>query len=427
VSLLGLPTTDLDAYCASGGYATLQRFREADPGALVDLVEASGLRGRGGATFPTARKWRSALAQPGPRFLVCNGGEDEPGSRKDRLVMECYPHQLLEGVLLAAYALGVERAFLYVNAEFDAARESLQRALEQVRQAGIGGSVSVELIEAPSVYVAGEETAALEVIEGRPPRPRRKPPYPAESGLWGRPTVVNNVETLLAVAHIASGGRAERTLVTLGGWVNRPGVYELTLGTPLGTIVDAFGDGVRLAKPLKAISPGGPSTAYLDASQLDIRFDYADLQAAGSSIGCAAVRVVPDGACMVEEVLRFAPFFADGSCGQCGPCVQGTRKIASLLEEIRMGTRDSRPLELLSRLGVRLRGMGICGLITGATGAAASAVALFPGDFEHHAHYGVCPGLPRAEHFAAHRHAWRTPAQIWPRPRRGSTWRRVRA
>jgi NADH-quinone oxidoreductase subunit F len=426
--LLAQPASSLGDFRAQGGYAVLERaYASARPDELVDLVEVAGLRGRGGAAFPTARKWRAALAQPGPRFLVCNGGEDEPGSLKDRLLMERYPHSLLEGMLLAAYSLGVDRAFLYVNADFRASLDSLRRALDEARQGGFFERTRIELVEAPPVYVAGEESAALEVIEGRPPLPRRKPPYPTEAGLWGRPTVINNVETFVAVSALARGGLeaygAGTLLITLGGWIERPGVYEVALGTPLRSIVEGIGGGVRQGKPLKAFSPGGASTAYLDASQLDVRLDYADLQAAGSAVGCATLRVVPEGSCMVEEVLRFAPFFAEGSCGQCGPCVQGTRKIAAVSEEIRLGTRDRRPLELLARLGVRLRGMGICGLITGATAPAASAIALFPNDFEHHARYGVCPGLGRSNgvlRVSAHRPAWPSAAVPRRRPRPGA-------
>jgi NADH-quinone oxidoreductase subunit F len=406
--LLAHPAASLADYRAHGGYAALERARAAGhPEQVLVAIEAAGLRGRGGAAFPTARKWRAALEQPAPRFLICNGGEDEPGSLKDRLLMEQHAHTLLEGFLIAAWALGVERGFLYVNASFAASLTSLRRALSEARQAGLLDGLDVTVVEAPDTYVAGEESAALEVIEGRRPLPRRKPPYPTESGLWKRATIINNVETLAAVcAIIRHGPDAYRrfgtsespgtVLLTVSGWIEAPGVYEVPFGTPLRTIIETYGGGLRLGKSLKAISPGGASTAYLPASKADVCLDYAALQAAGSALGCGTLRVVPDGACMVEEVLRFAPFFAQGSCGQCGPCVQGTRKIADLVEDVRWGARDRRPLEMLQRLGQRLPGMGICGLITGATAASASALALFPEDFEHHARFGMCPGLAKA-------------------------------
>jgi NADH-quinone oxidoreductase subunit F len=346
--------------------------------------------------------------------------------------MERHPHTLLEGVLLTAFAVGAERAILYVNRTFAASLATLRVALSEARDAGYVRDVNVQVVEAPDAYVAGEESAALEVIEGRAPRPRRKPPYPTESGLWGRPTVVNNVETLATVAAIVRDGpeayRALGTpdspgtmLVTLTGWVERPGVYEVPFGTPLRTVIEGLGGGVSQGKRLKAISPGGASTAYLAADKVDVPLEYAALGAAGSTVGCGTLRVVPEGACMVEELLRFAPFFASGSCGQCGPCVQGTRKIAAVTEDLRMGTRDSRPLELLARLGTRLRGMGICGLITGATAPASSAVALFRADFEHHARFGVCPGLSSAAgtRFVAHRSAFAHAAIGSPRGRSG--------
>jgi NADH-quinone oxidoreductase subunit F len=431
--LLTHPAQSLAAYRAQGGYHALEGVLAAgDPERVVAQVDAAGLRGRGGAAFPTARKWRAALSQPGPRFLVCNGGEDEPGSLKDRQLMEHHSHTVLEGLLLAAHAVGAERAFLYVNATFSASLEALRRALAEADQAGYLNGVIVQVIEAPDVYVAGEESAALEVIEGRTPLPRRKPPYPTESGLWGRPTVINNIETLAAVTAIVRRGPAAyrclgtpanpgTMLLTLTGWIERPGVYEVPFGTPLRTIIDTHGGGVRLGKRLKALSPGGASTAYLSADQLDLPLEYGSLEAAGSSVGCGTLRIVPEGACMVEELLRFAPFFAGGSCGQCGPCVQGTRKIVALAEEVRWGTRDHRPLELLARLGVRLRGMGICGLITGATAPAGSAVSLFAGDFEHHARYGVCPVMgPTPVRFAAHRRAWMPTGAPPRRPRPGA-------
>jgi NADH-quinone oxidoreductase subunit F len=400
--LLAHPAVHLADYRAQDGFTALTRVRaEGRPEHVLAAVERAGLRGRGGAAFPTARKWRAALEHPTPRFLVCNGGEDEPGSLKDRLLMEQHPHTLLEGCLLAAYALGVERVFMYVNTSFTASLAGLRHALSEVRDAGLLGPVDVEVIEAPDMYVAGEESAALECIEGRRPLPRRKPPYPTESGLWSRATVINNVETLAAVAAIIRQGpdayrrfgTAEApgtVLLTLTGWIEAPGVYEVPFGTPLRRVIDGYGGGLCGGKPLKALSPGGASTAYLPASKADVRLDYAELEAAGSALGCGTLRVVPEGACMLEEVLRFAPFFAGGSCGQCGPCVQGTRKIAALTEDLRWGVSDRRPLEMLERLGQRLPGMGICGLITGATAASASALALFPEDFEHHARFGTC-------------------------------------
>lgn len=437
--LLSEPAADLHAYRHGGGYRALDAaLLDGAPERIVTAVDAAGLRGRGGAAFPTARKWRTALAHPGPRFLVCNGGEDEPGSLKDRELMQHHPQRVLEGLLLTAYAVGAERAFLYINATFAEALQALRRAVAEARQAGYigpdtfgrGRSIEVDVIEAPPLYVAGEETAALEVIEGRAPLPRRKPPYPTERGLWGQPTVINNVETLAAVAAILRDGvaayRRQGTaespgtlLVTLTGWVERPGVYEVPFGASLRAVIEAYGGGVRGGKPLKALSPGGASTAYLSAGQVDVALDYEALRAAGSAVGCGTVRVVPAGACMVEELLRFAPFFAEGSCRQCGPCLQGTRKIAKVADEIRLGTLDQRPLELLGRLGVRLRGMGICGLITGATAPAASALALFREDFEHHARYGVCPGLGPPRRFTAHRRAWQQGGSPPPRPHPG--------
>lgn len=398
--LLGSSAASLKTYTAAGGYQSLARARELPPEAVVAQVDAAGLRGRGGSGFPTARKWRAARAHPGPRFLVANGSEGEPGSLKDRVLMQCSPHRVLEGALIAAHAVEAERVFLYVNATFTEAVAALRTAIRDAREAGILDSrhhPTVEMVEAPPCYVAGEETAALEVIEGRPPRPRRRPPYPAVAGLWGQPTVVNNVETLAAVEEVLRWGpdayrRTATLLVTLSGGVERPGVYEVPLGIPLGSLIDAWGGGVRAGAGVKAVSPGGLSTAYLPASALETPFEYEALRAAGSSVGCASLRVIPQGVCMVEELEGIAAFFASETCGQCGPCVQGTRRIWELVQAHGRGNAEQRDLGLLTRLGERLPGRGICGYLAGAAAPVASAVRLFWEDFESHIRFGTCRG-----------------------------------
>lgn len=390
---------------ASEGYRSWARARDLPPLGVVDRVEEAGLRGRGGSGFPTAWKWRAAREHPGPRFLVVNGAEGEPDSLKDRLLMECYPHRILEGALIAAHALGATRVYVYINRSFPGALGAMRAAVADARAAGYlsageahhAAGPLVEVVEAPPVYVAGEETAALEVIEGRPPRPRRRPPYPAESGLWGQPTIVHNVETLAAVEAIFRMGpevycRSATVLVTLAGWVTRPGVYEVPLGTPLRELIETWGGGVRGGVAVKAISPGGLGSPYLPATALETPLEYEALREAGSVLGCATVRVIPQGACMVEELQRVVRFFASGPCGQCRPCVQGTGRMSAVLEGLRAGRGGRGDIDLLARLGARLPGRGICGYLTEAAGPVYSALSLFWEDFEHHLRWGTCPG-----------------------------------
>lgn len=413
-------------------FAGLRRALAMSPEAVVAEVEAARLCGRGGAGFPTAVKWRTAAAGPAPRFVVVNGGEHEPGSFKDRLLMERHADRVVEGALIAAHAVGAAGLFFYVNRTFPQAAAALQQAVALARAEGLLGELAVRTVEAPSVYVAGEETAALEVIEGRPPQPRRKPPYPARAGLWGCPTVVNNVETLAQAAVVLRLG-AERIrrvgtpdspgtlLVSVTGWVNRPGVYEVPFGTPLREVIEGMAGGVWGGRPLKAVQPGGPSSAFLGPAALDTPLDPAALERAGSWLGCGAIRVVAQGVCMAEELLRIAGFFAGESCGQCGPCLQGTRRMEQLLQSLRLGIRGTGALDLLRRLGSRLPGKGICALVSGAAAPVASALALFPADFEHHARYGVCPQLGPLPRRGDRGRLWQPagPGPGWRRLRRG--------
>jgi len=403
--------TGVRAFRAVGGYRSLAQARGLSPLGVVDRVEEAGLRGRGGSGFPTASKWRAAREHPEPRFLVVNGAEGEPDSLKDRLLMERYPHRVLEGALIAAHALRAQRIYVYVNRTFSEALGAMRAAVDDARAAGYvdpeeGGGPSgpaVEVVEAPPAYVAGEETAALEVIEGRPPRPRHRPPYPVESGLWGRPTVVNNVETLAAVEAIFRMGpeafrRCATVLVTLSGWVTRPGVYEVPLGTPLRDLIEKWGCGVPGGVGIKAISPGGVGSPYLPATALETPIGYETLREAGSALGCASVRVIPEGTCMVEELHRVVGFFAAGPCGQCRPCVQGTERMGAVLKGLREGRGARRDIDVLARLGARLPGRGLCGYLAEAAGPVSSALSLFWEDFEHHLQFGGCPGRrPRPE------------------------------
>lgn len=402
----------LKEYRARGGYRALEMaLRELSPARVLQEVTDSGLRGRGGAGFPTGKKWAfTAESAEQPHYIVLNGGEDEPGSKKDRLIMENLPHLALEGVVLAAYAVGASKAYLYINREYKNATQSMADALEESKKAGYWGKrvsgydFSPELLvtPAPPNYVAGEDTAALEVIEKKDPLPRPKPPYPATVGLFGKPTVVNNVETLANVPPIvARGSKWYRSVGTeespgtmvfsLSEEVKRPGIYEVAFGTPLRFLIEECGGGTKDDKPIKAILPGGPSSAFLPPEKIDVPLDHSSLRAAGSSIGCGVVRLIAEGSCMVEETLRIAEFFAAESCGQCPACRMETNILATMLKKVQQGQGGAAILEQFQKVVEFNKGKGFCNLINMPGPPIESALRLFRSDFDFHLAHGRCP------------------------------------
>jgi NADH-quinone oxidoreductase subunit F len=401
----------LDAYRARGGYEALHRaLKQLAPRDVLGEIEASGLRGRGGAGFPTGKKWAFTADTPEtPRYVILNGGEDEPGSKKDRILMENVPHLVLEGVILAAYAVAASKAYLYINAEYKEAIQSLQDALAEAKKLGyvgerIGGkefNLEIEFFPAPHDYVAGEDSAVIEVIEGKKPLPRQKPPFPATAGLYGKPTAVNNVETLANVAPIILRGAAwyrgfgtaesPGTMVfSLNDEVKRPGVYELPFGTPLRYLIEELGGGTRDGKKIKAVLPGGPSSAFLTGDQLDTALDHNSVRAAGSSIGCGVIGIVTEGRCIVEQALKIAEFFAKESCGQCPACRMETNTLSMLMKKIQQGQGSAPMLEQFGKVVAFNKGKGFCSLINMPGPPLESAVKLFRSDFEAHL-AGKCP------------------------------------
>ena len=400
------------AYQAAGGYGGWRRMvTEGTPAQVLDEVTASGLRGRGGAAFPVGRKWQFAAEAPGARkYVVCNGGEDEPGSRKDRLLMENYPHKIVEGVLLCSYAIGAREAFLYVNREYDAAIASLEGALAEAREAGFLGErlfgtdygVDLQVHRAPTTYVAGEDSAAIESLEGKEALPREKPPYPATNGFQDMPTIVNNVETLANVPAIVDrGGAWYRGIGTEGSAgtmlfttlerVKRPGIYELPFGTPLRDLYEGCAGGLDDPRPLRAILPGGPSSGFLTPDSLDLPLDHQAFRDAGSALGCGVMTYYPEGTCMVEETLNIARFFAAESCGQCSACQMETQQLVRILEQVQNGKANAAALATVDRVIQFARGKGFCSLISMPAPPLQSALRLFPEDFQHHLEHGTCP------------------------------------
>ena len=351
-------------------FRALERARELGPERVIELVKGSPLLGRGGAAFPTGTKWEAVASQPAqPHYLVCNADESEPGTFKDRVLMEQDPFGLVEAIAIAAYATGCERAFIYVRAEYPLAHERLQHAIEASTDIG----VEIELRIGAGAYVCGEETALFQSIEGYRGEPRNKPPFPVEVGLYGKPTVVNNVETLLNVPHILLEDDPRDTrLFCVSGNVARPGLYELELGTPLSELLELAG-----AEPPKAVLLGGAAGSFVRPDQLGLPLSFEGAREAGATLGSGVVMVLDDTVDLGPFLLRIAAFFRDESCGQCVPCRVGTVRQEEALQRLAGG----RPLggvdEELARLadiGQVMRDASICGLGQTAANAVASAI-----------------------------------------------------
>jgi NADH-quinone oxidoreductase subunit F len=401
----------LQGYRARGGYQALDKALKSCPEDLVKIVSEAGLRGRGGAGFPTGKKWQLTREAPEqPRYLVLNGGEDEPGSKKDRVLLENLPHLILEGAILAAYAIGAAKAYLYINARYDVAMKSINDALGEAKAAGYCGNnilgsgfdLEFEIFSAPHNYVAGEDTAVLEVLEGKKAWPRQKPPFPVTVGLFGKPTSVNNVETLANVAPIVLQGAewyrnfgtaesAGTMIFSLNDDVNRPGVYELPFGTPLRYLIEECGGGVKDGKTIKAIMPAAPSSAFLPPEKIDTPLDHNSMRDAGSALGCGVVRLVPEKSCIVEELVKIADFFAAESCGQCPACRMETNTLAMMLKKVQAGQGGAPILEQFGKILAFNKGKGFCNLIAMPGPPIESAIKLFPADFEAHLTTGKCP------------------------------------
>lgn len=403
---------DLADYRDRGGYEALGKILGSDNGVdLIEMLTQAGLTGRGGANFPTGKKWAMVSSSPSMRrFVVCNGGEHEPGSYKDRELLRRRPHQVLEGLLLAAKAVGALAAYVYLTQDQARTRDSVALALEELHGADLlralsdgGFDCPIRLVAGPATYVAGEETAMLSFLEGDEAKPRAKPPFPTVEGFEGAPTLVNNVETLANVPNILLRGadwfRANQTqLVTLSRGVIRPGVYEIPVGTTLRFIIDHCGGGTVGGRAVKAILPGGPSLPFLDGASLDIPFRNSDLREAGSGTGCGAMRVWLEDECMVEPILGIARFFAGEQCGQCPPCRMETSSLVKVLEQIANGQgRKAHLLQVAKCTAFAKSKGGLCSLIHMAAAPVVSALELFPEDFLYHIERGGCPQSLRDE------------------------------
>jgi NADH-quinone oxidoreductase subunit F len=396
--------THIDAYRAAGGYASLSRARLMEPEAVVDEILESNVRGRGGAFFPMGRKASFLAKGTGkPTYLVVNADESEPGTFKDREIMFAAPHRLIEGCLITAHAIECDRVFIYIRGEYLREFEILREALEQARGAQLLGGVTIVLHRGAGAYICGEESALLESLEGKRGQPRSRPPYPAVSGLYAAPTLINNVETVATVPKVIEMGGAEYAklgvapnstgtrVFSLSGNVRRGGNYELELGTTLRELVYDHGGGLEAGRTLKAIIPGGSSVPVLTPDQIDTPLDADSMAEAGSMLGSGAVIVMDDRCCMVQLGLRVAQFYMHESCGKCTPCREGTRWMVQILHKIEDGHAEQADLDLLLDICDRILGKCLCPLGDAAALPIASYVDQFRAEFQAHVDKSGCP------------------------------------
>jgi NADH-quinone oxidoreductase subunit F len=401
----------IDGYRAKGGYEALRNALTMEPSEIVETVKASGLRGRGGAGFPAGTKWSFVPMDTGkPTYVVVNFDESEPGTCNNRELVERDPHRLLEGTAIAALAIRCRTAFLYVRGEYLWQSLVLERALAEAYGAGllgkrIGGSdidLDIVLHRGAGAYICGEETALLSSLEGYRGQPRLRPPFPAIEGLFAGPTVINNVETLMSVPDIVLRGPewyrelgTEKSpgtkMFTISGKVERPGNYELPLGTPLRVLLEDVAGGVLGGRALKAWTPGGSSTPLLTAEHIDTPLDYESVQAAGSLLGTGAVMVLDDSDCIVDAAQRMTRFYAHESCGKCTPCREGTWWAERVLQRIEEGYGLDEDVPLMGDLGKQIIFRAFCALADGAAAVIDSSLKHFRPEFEEHVRLGRCP------------------------------------
>ncbi len=410
----------LKTYAASGGYEVWKRIlkEKTDPAKIIEELKKSALRGRGGAGFNTGLKWsfmpRSA---PGQKYIVCNSDEGEPGTCKDREILRLNPHSLVEGMAIAGYAIGATVGYNYIRGEFWEPYQRFEAAIHEARRAGLLGSnilgsgVDFDLHShlGAGAYICGEETALLESIEGRKGQPRFKPPFPANVGLYGRPTTINNTESLASVPYILARGadwflglgkanNGGPKIFSVSGHVNRPGNFEIPLGTPFKDLL-AMAGGVRTGHRLKAVIPGGSSAKILPGEvMMECTMDYDSIAKAGSMLGSGAVIIMDETTCLVRALERIAYFYYEESCGQCTPCREGTGWLYRVIHRIEHGQGRMEDLDLLADVAGKIEGRTICALGDAAAWPVQSFVRQFRAEFEHHVQHGCClPGTGRFE------------------------------
>jgi NADH-quinone oxidoreductase subunit F len=402
----------LDFYNQHGGYSALRKALGMTPDAVIDAVKASGLRGRGGAGFPTGMKWQFVDKKSAkPRYICCNADESEPGTFKDHVLMERNPHLLFEGCLIGCYAIGAKVAYIYIRGEFFHVQEVLERELEKARAAGLVGKnifgsgfdCEIYVHRGAGAYEAGEETALIESLEGKRAQPRLKPPFPAVEGLYGCPTAVNNVETLCNVPLIIEHGaewfaklgpekNGGPKLYCISGHVKRPGVYEASMSTTMRELVydPRFGGGIRDDRALKCVIPGGSSVPVLLPDQLDIPASFDGVAAAGSLLGSAGIIVMDETTCMVWAAENLLHFYRHESCGKCTPCREGGAWLHNILGKIERGDGQMKDLDLLLSIAGNITGKTLCAFGDAAATPVLTTVKTFRAEYEAHIREGRC-------------------------------------
>ena len=402
----------IDEYRKFGGYKMLEKIlsEQTSPDEIIDQVKLSNLRGRGGAGFPTGLKWSFInRTTPGEKYVVCNSDEGEPGTFKDRDILRYNPHQLIEGMIICGYVIGGVTGYNYIRGEFLEPYGRFERALEEARAAGYlgknilgsGWDFDLHTHLGAGAYICGEETALLESIEGKKGQPRFKPPFPAQFGLFGKPTVINNTESFASIPMILSeGGEWFRDigvensggpkLFSVSGNVNKPGNFEVPLGTPFSELLEMAG-GMRDGRKLKAVIPGGSSAPVIPGDiMMDVNMDYDSIQHAGSMLGSGAVIVMDDTNCMVKVLDRISYFYYEESCGQCTPCREGTGWMHRVIHRIETGSGKPEDLELLEDVAAKIAGRTICALGDAAAMPVASFIEHFRDEFQYHIDHKKC-------------------------------------
>ncbi|HEX7088420.1 MAG TPA: NADH-quinone oxidoreductase subunit NuoF [Vicinamibacterales bacterium] len=414
----------LDFYQKHGGYEALRRALGMKPDEVIELVKASGLRGRGGAGFPTGMKWQFVDKKTTPRYIACNADESEPGTFKDHLLMERNPHLLLEGCAIACYAIGAKVAYIYIRGEFFHVQQVLERAIDEAYRAGIlgrnifgsGFDCDIFVHRGAGAYEAGEETALLESLEGKRAQPRNKPPFPAVVGLYNKPTAVNNVETLCNVPSIILRGpewyaalgpekNGGPKLFCVSGHVQKPGVYEASMHTTVRSLIYDYAGGIANGRALKAVIPGGSSVPVLLPDQLDVPASFDGLMKAGSLLGSAGMIVMDETTCMVWVAKNLLHFYRHESCGKCTPCREGGDWLLKILSKIERGEGAMRDIDLLLSVADNIAGKTLCAFGDAAATPVLTTIRNFRHEFEAHVREGrcTCPADWRArEPVAAH-------------------------
>lgn len=408
----------LAGYKKRGGYEVLAKALKMQPQAIIDEVKASGLRGRGGAGFPTGTKWSFLPKNNEPRYLLCNADEGEPGTFKDRLMMERAPHQLIEGMIISAFAIGSKKSYIYVRGEYFYPISVLRKALKEAYDAkllgknilGSGFDHDMDVYSGAGAYICGEETGMISSLEGLKGQPKLKPPFPAVQGYLRKPTIVNNVETLAAVVPIIKDGAAaykkfgtEKStgtkLFSLSGNIVKPGNYEVNLGLPMKDFIYGFGGGMKPGRKLKAVIPGGSSAPIITAEEAEkATLDYENLAQIGTMLGSGAVIVLDDAQCMVECLANLMHFYHHESCGQCTPCREGTGWLDKIVHSILTGRGRLQDIDLLVKVADNMKGRTICALSDAAALPVISFVTKFRDEFE----YFVREGKSKVKGIAHH-------------------------